>query len=58
MIKQKELLIETFNIWKGNFDQTDDGLILGIRFNKTILSFAVRGKNVLFPADCNNAYCL
>ena len=32
MLKQKELLIETFNTWKGISDQTDDVLVLGIRF--------------------------
>ena len=32
MAKQKESLLESFNIWKGNSDQTDDVLILGIRF--------------------------
>ena len=32
MAKQKESLLESFNIWKGNSDQTDDVLVLGIRF--------------------------
>jgi len=32
MAKQKESLTETFNNWKRNFDQTDDVLVLGIRF--------------------------
>jgi CheY-like chemotaxis protein len=32
MIKQKELLIENLNLWKGSFDQTDDVLVFGIRF--------------------------
>ncbi len=30
--RQKELLIEVFNEWKGNFEQTDDVLVVGIRF--------------------------
>jgi hypothetical protein len=32
MIKQKESLLESFNIWKRDSSQTDDVLILGIRF--------------------------
>ena len=32
MAKQKESLLENFNIWKGNADQIDDVLVLGIRF--------------------------
>ena len=32
MIQQKEILIKELNQWKGDLVQTDDILVLGIRF--------------------------
>jgi len=31
MIRQKEILTEELNLWKGDLVQTDDILVLGIR---------------------------
>ncbi|MCW3077649.1 MAG: response regulator with CheY-like receiver, AAA-type ATPase, and DNA-binding domain [Bacteroidetes bacterium] len=32
MEKQKNIILSTFNTWKGNYEQVDDVLIIGIRF--------------------------
>ena len=32
VFKQKEILLSTFNTWKGDLEQVDDVLVMGIKF--------------------------
>ena len=38
MKRQKELLIETHDRWKGNRNQLDDILVIGIQINRAVMS--------------------
>ncbi len=60
MWKQKEILINTFEDWKGNNNQIDDVLVIGLKYNNISKTSAISwsSKTILIAEDSDINYFL